>query len=166
MEQLLSIGIFVTFGLAFVLINLSIGALVRPSLPNTEKQAIYECGEPAIGSSWVQFDLRFYIVALFYLVFDVEVALIYPWAVVFREHTMEAILLGFPFLGIVVIGYAYEWYAGSLEWVRSNVNTSFGAVGEATRATADTNLSALARQDPEVLEDAAANAPVQTDGSA
>jgi NADH-quinone oxidoreductase subunit A len=162
LEQLLSIGIFVAFGLAFVLVNLSVGALLRPNLPNTEKQAIYECGEPAIGSSWVQFDLRFYIVALFYLVFDVEVALIYPWAVVFREHTREAILLGFPFLGIVVIGYVYEWYAGSLEWVRSNVNTSFGE----TRASAGMNLSSMARKDPEVLEDAAANAPLQTDGSA
>ena len=162
MEQLLSIGIFVAAGLAFVLVNLSVGALFRPSLPNVEKQAICECSEPAIGTSWVQFDLRFYIVALFYLVFDVEVALIYPWAAVFRQYPIEALMLGVPFLLIVVVGYAYEWYAGSLEWVRSSVNTSFGA----TKAPVGTDLSAMAKRDPEALEDEADHAAVDSEASA
>ena len=83
MELLLSITIFVVFGAAFVFINLAVGALARPKIPNPEKAAVYECGEPSIGSSWVQFDLRFYIVALVYLIFDVEVALFYPWAVAY-----------------------------------------------------------------------------------
>lgn len=147
-EQLLSITIFLAFGLGFVLVNLLIGKVIRPSLPNPEKQAIYECGEPTIGSSWVQFDLRFYIVALFYLVFDVEVALIYPWAVVYRQFPLEALVLGAPFLGIVVIGYVYEWYSGSLDWVRSSINTSY-------KGTAGADLAKLARQDPNVLEDRA-----------
>jgi len=134
--------------MGFVLVNLTVGRLLRPSLPNEEKKAIYECGEPAIGTSWVQFDLRFYIVALFYLVFDVEVALIYPWAVVYREHSAQAILVGAPFLLIVVIGYAYEWYAGSLDWVRSSINTS-------VKGTAGIDMAALARRDPEALEDEA-----------
>jgi len=146
MDQVLSISIFFGFGLAFVLINLTIGKLIRPKMPNVEKGAIYECGEPTIGESWVQFDLRFYIVALFYLVFDVEVALIYPWAVVYRDFPIPALVLGLPFLGIVVIGYIYEWYSGSLEWVRSSVNTSF-------KGTAGVNMAALARRDPEALED-------------
>src|SRR5450432_4186681 len=85
MELLLSITLFAGCGAAFVLINLMMGALARPSLPNPEKSAVYECGEPTIGSSWVQFDLRFYIVALVYLVFDVEVALFYPWAVAYAN---------------------------------------------------------------------------------
>ena len=144
MEQALSISIFLAFGLVFVLANLLVGKLVRPSMPSEEKQAIYECGEPTIGSSWVQFDLRFYIVALFYLVFDVEVELIYPWAVIYREAPVEALVLGAPFLGIVVIGYAYEWYSGSLDWVRSSVNTSF-------KSAAD--MGQLARRDPEALAD-------------
>lgn len=148
MEKLISIAIFLGFGLGFVLVNLLVGKLVRPSLPNPEKKAIYECGEPTIGSSWVQFDLRFYIVALFYLVFDVEIALIYPWATVFRQFPTEALVLGIPFLGIIVIGYAYEWYSGSLDWVRSSGNTS-------NNPSTRTDWAALARRDPEALEEEA-----------
>ena len=144
MEQVLSVSIFLVFGLGFVLVNLMVGKLVRPSLPNEEKMAIYECGEPTIGTSWVQFDLRFYIVALFYLVFDVEVALIYPWAVVYRQFPLEALVLGTPFLAVVIIGYAYEWYSGSLDWVRSSVNTS-------VKGTAGVDMGTLARRDPEAL---------------
>ncbi len=152
MEQALSIAIFVGFGLGFVFVNLLVGKLVRPSLPNAEKRAIYECGEPTIGTSWVQFDLRFYIVALFYLIFDVEVALIYPWAVIYREFPLPALVLGAPFLGVIVVGYAYEWYSGSLDWVRSAVSTSF-------KGTAGIDMASLARRDPETLEDEAAGAP-------
>jgi NADH-quinone oxidoreductase subunit A len=146
LEQLLNIAIFLGFGLGFVLLNLLVGKLVRPALPNEEKRAVYECGEPTVGSSWVQFDLRFYIVALFYLVFDVEVALIYPWTVVFRDFPLEAVVLGAPFLGIIVVGYAYEWYSGSLDWVRSAVNTSI-------KGTAGIDMKGLARRDPGALED-------------
>lgn len=149
MGPILSIAVFLCFGLGFVVLNLLVGKLVRPSLPSADKLAIYECGEPTIGSSWVQFDLRFYIVALFYLVFDVEVALIYPWAVSFREFPGPAVALGFPFLAIVVLGYAYEWYSGSLEWVRSNVNTSVKAHGRA-------DMAAIARRDPQALEESGA----------
>src|ERR1700710_1451421 len=83
MEILLSITIFFGLAAAFVFVNLAVCCLLRPKLPNPEKSAVYECGEPTIGSSWVQFDLRFYIVALVFLVFDVEVALFYPWAVAY-----------------------------------------------------------------------------------
>src|ERR1700689_4456087 len=83
MEVLLSITIFVLVGAGFVLFNLVVGALARPKVPNPEKSAVYECGEPTIGTSWVQFDLRFYIIALVFLIFDVEVALFYPWAVAY-----------------------------------------------------------------------------------
>src|SRR5450432_1132147 len=85
MEILLSITIFVAFGAGFVLVNMVMGALARPQIPNLEKSSIYECGEPSMGTSWVQFDLRFYIVALVYLIFDVEVALFYPWAVAYGD---------------------------------------------------------------------------------
>src|SRR5436305_8404043 len=83
MELLLSVTVFIAFGAMFVLANMIAGAVARPQIPNPEKATVYECGEPVIGSSWVQFDLRFYIIALVYLVFDVEVALFYPWAVAY-----------------------------------------------------------------------------------
>src|ERR1044072_835327 len=85
MELLLSITLFVGFGAAFVFLNLAVGHFARPTLPNPEKATVYECGEPSIGSSWVQFDLRFYIVAPVCLIFDVEVALFYAWAVAYGD---------------------------------------------------------------------------------
>src|ERR687889_854200 len=94
MELLLSITIFLLFGGGFVFANLMVGSFARPQIPNPEKSAVYECGEPSIGSSWVQFDLRFYIVALVYLVFDVEVALFYPWAVAYGSAPAMAQSIG------------------------------------------------------------------------
>src|SRR5262252_746243 len=94
MELLLSITLFAGVGAAFVWINMLMGAVARPKIPNPEKLAVYECGEPTIGSSWVQFDLRFYIVALVFLIFDVEVALFYPWAVAYGSAADLAKQLG------------------------------------------------------------------------
>jgi len=77
--------LFVTVGVGFILVHLLVGKLVRPARPDPEKLTIYECGEPTIGSAWVQFDLRFYVVALLFVIFDVEVAFFFPWAVVFGK---------------------------------------------------------------------------------
>ena len=101
---------FATVGFVFLFANLLVGRLLRPSNPHAEKLEIYECGEPTIGSSWIQFDLRFYVVALLFVIFDVEVAFFFPWAVVFRE--IEGLLpLGevAVFIGILVIALAYAW---------------------------------------------------------
>ncbi len=84
------VALFVTIGGVFLALNLIVGWLVRPTAPNTEKLEVYECGEPAIGSSFVQFDLRFYVVALLFIIFDVEVALFFPWATVFGKATQLA----------------------------------------------------------------------------
>ena len=81
------LALFVAVGAAFLAVNLIVGWLVRPRMPNKEKLEVYECGEPAIGSSFVQFDLRFYVVALLFIIFDVEVALFFPWATVFGKAT-------------------------------------------------------------------------------
>src|SRR5882724_179084 len=138
MDILLSFTLFVGFGVAFVLFNLLMGALARPRVPNVEKASAYECGEPTIGPSWVQFDLRFYIVALVYLIFDVEVALFYPWAVAYgsagalgesigqsafqvRQVALVDMLF---FFGILLVGFAYLWRFGYLDWVRSAATTS------------------------------------------
>jgi NADH-quinone oxidoreductase subunit A len=77
--------LFVIIGVGFVFIHLMIGRLVRPAKMDAEKATIYECGEPTIGSAWIQFDLRFYVVALLFVIFDVEVAFFFPWAVVFGQ---------------------------------------------------------------------------------
>jgi NADH-quinone oxidoreductase subunit A len=84
------IALFVAIGGVFLAVNLLVGWLVRPRMPNTEKLEVYECGEPTIGSSFVQFDLRFYVVALLFIIFDVEVALFFPWATVFGKATQLA----------------------------------------------------------------------------
>jgi NADH-quinone oxidoreductase subunit A len=121
-----------------VLINLVMGAVARPKIPNPEKSAVYECGEPTIGSSWVQFDLRFYIVALVYLIFDVEVALFYPWAVAYGSAEALGSSIGMSafavrqvalvdmlfFFGVLLVGFAYLWRFGYLDWVRSAATTS------------------------------------------
>jgi NADH-quinone oxidoreductase subunit A len=84
------VALFALTGFLFLFANLVIGWLVRPRLPNQEKLEIYECGEPTIGSSFVQFDLRFYVVALLFIIFDVEVAFFFPWAAVFGKATQLA----------------------------------------------------------------------------
>ena len=75
--------LFTAVGVGFILVHLIAGKLIRPNRPDAEKRTIYECGEPTIGSAWIQFDLRFYVVALLFVIFDVEVAFFFPWAVVF-----------------------------------------------------------------------------------
>ncbi len=162
MTVLLSVLIFVAFGVGFVLLNVNIGRIARPKLPNREKHDIYECGEKTFGSSRVQFDLRFYIVALFFLIFDVEVVLIYPWATIFRDAPLPLLLIALPFLGIVIAGFAYEWWSGSLDWVRQISDSRPEQTG---RTEASLELSRLARTDPEMLEDqqleSAGSAPIQ-----
>jgi NADH-quinone oxidoreductase subunit A len=132
-ELLLSITIFAAVGVAFVFLNMAVGALARPSVYNLEKSAAYECGEPTIGSSWVQFDLRFYIIALVYLIFDVEVALFYPWAVAYgnagalgdvTQIRQTALVDMLFFFGVLMVGFAYLWRFGYLDWVRSAATTS------------------------------------------
>ncbi len=81
------LALFAGVGVIFLFVNLLVGRLVRPSDPHEEKLEVYECGEPTVGSSFVQFDLRFYVVALLFIIFDVEVAFFFPWAVVFGKST-------------------------------------------------------------------------------
>lgn len=177
--------LFVAIGGAFLCVNLLLGWLVRPRAPNKEKLEVYECGEPTIGSSFVQFDLRFYVVALLFIIFDVEVALFFPWATVFGKATQlrdpslvvvtetgaEPVLtpaaagllqeLGLRgdlpvgggleladstvrsigtalstaavvdmgvFFAVLLVGFAYVWFRGDLDWVRA-VNAGAGGRG-------------------------------------
>jgi NADH-quinone oxidoreductase subunit A len=82
--------LFVAVGVGFIFVHLLAGKLIRPHKPDAEKGTIYECGEPTIGSAWIQFDLRFYVVALLFVIFDVEVAFFFPWAEVFGKANVVA----------------------------------------------------------------------------
>ncbi len=183
--------LFIGLAVFFIFIHLVIGTFVRPIKPDPDKLTIYECGEPTVGSSWIQFDLRFYVVALLFVIFDVEVAFFFPWALVFNRATelarpdlpdaqrtalvadlapgyaaQQAELLKtrkewernpddprskeygrqvkgarrfgwiafadvLVFFGVLMVGYAYLWKRGDLDWVRST------AAEEATIAAAD-----------------------------
>jgi NADH-quinone oxidoreductase subunit A len=172
------LALFVAFGFAFLFVNLVVGKFLRPKNPNFEKLEVYECGEPTIGSSFVQFDIRFYVVALLFIIFDVEVAFFFPWATVYGKatHLMDPNLavvqsassakttsgpgseltpaaagiyreLSIPlgtapktteeirssstqlaqialidilaFFAILMVGFAYVWRRGDLDWVRA-----------------------------------------------
>lgn len=121
--------LFIVAGFLMAFAALVMGRFVRPSVSHPEKAAAYECGEPAVGDSWVQFDLRFYVVALVFIIFDVEIALFWPWAVVFGSadaatvegHAIKAMALYdmLFFFGVVVVGFLYLWRFGYLDWVRA-----------------------------------------------
>jgi NADH-quinone oxidoreductase subunit A len=158
------VGHFLAFGLlaiGFLMVPLVVGRFLRPNLPTPEKDAIYECGEPAIGSSYIQFDLRFYVVALLFIIFDVEIAFFFPWASVYGSAMQladsriseaarsdlsarllsidptvmtpefvvtsdAAIKLGWfgladilVFFGVLLVGFAYVWKRGDLDWIRA-----------------------------------------------
>ena len=120
LELVLGMVLFALTGFALVFVGLSVGRVLRPTQPHPEKAAAYECGEPAIGDSWVQFDLRFYTVALVFIVFDVEVALLWPWAVVFRDMGAPAFWAFLVFFILIAIPFLYEWKSGYLNWVRAS----------------------------------------------
>lgn len=138
MSPLLSVTIFLGLGVLFVFGGLTAGALVRPKLPSPEKAEAYECGEPAIGPNHVQFDPRFYVIALVYLVFDVEVALTYPWAVAYGNAQALADRVGqtlfqvrstalidlLVFFGLLLLGFAYLWRFGHLDWIKPAKKTA------------------------------------------
>jgi NADH-quinone oxidoreductase subunit A len=115
--------IFMVLAIGFVLGALTLQRLVAPSVPNADKGEIYECGERPIGDAWFNFNPRFYIIALIFVVFDVEIALTFPVAVVFRSWNeagvgMVAFLELMVFVSILLAGLAYVWKKGDLEWIK------------------------------------------------
>lgn len=169
-----TILVFVAAGVAFLMGPLIAGRLVRPFRPSSEKGEVYECGEQPIGSAWIQFDLRFYVVALLFVIFDVEVAFFFPWAVVFGSasraaneslpaeqraeaaasltssgvvpnvmpdaaamHTLATVAFVdlLVFFGILLVGFAYLWKRGDLEWVRSVAAQVKGQAPEGSNPT-------------------------------
>ena len=109
---------FIVVAVAFLTVNLLVWKLVRPSRFSEEKLTTYECGENPTGSAWIQFNIRFYVFALIFIIFDVEAVFLLPWAVVFRELGLLAFVEGLVFIGILLVALAYVWRKGDLEWVR------------------------------------------------
>ncbi len=122
--NLVNVLVFLAIGVAFIGGTLLIGRVVRPKTPDREKSSTYECGERPIAQAWFNFNPRFYIIALVFLIFDVEVAFTYPVATAFRRWVAAgagafAFLELLVFLAIVVLGLAYVWAKGDLEWLKA-----------------------------------------------
>jgi len=92
--------------------------IVRPSKPTAEKAATYECGEKPSGDSWVKFNIHFYIIALIFILFEVEILVLFPWALIFRDLGMLGFLEMLIFIGILLLGLVYLWRKGDLSWVK------------------------------------------------
>jgi len=114
-----AIAVFLAVAVGFLVVNLIVWKIIRPSRFSEEKLTTYECGENPTGSAWIQFNIRFYVFALIFIVFDVEAVFLLPWAVVFRQLGPLAFMEGLVFIAILVVALAYVWRKGDLEWVRA-----------------------------------------------
>jgi NADH-quinone oxidoreductase subunit A len=121
--------VFLGVGIVFLSVSLILSSLVRPSVYSEEKLISYECGENPVGSPWIQFNIRFYVFALIFIIFDVEVAFLLPWAVVFKEMGTIAFIEGLIFIAILGVGLAYVWAKGDLQWVRPEERHSAEGAG-------------------------------------
>lgn len=109
--------LFVGFVLLSVVLILS-RVIQAKGMPGIDKYIPYECGEIPEGSAWIRFNIRFYVFALIFIIFDVEIVFLLPWAVVFKRLGSFAFIEGLIFIGILVVGLAYVWKKGDLEWVK------------------------------------------------
>jgi NADH-quinone oxidoreductase subunit A len=116
--QFANVLVFLAVGVLFLSVSLLLSSLIRPSKYSEEKLISYECGENPVGSPWIQFNIRFYVFALIFIIFDVEVAFLVPWAVVFKKLGMFAFIEGLIFIAILAVGLAYVWAKGDLQWIR------------------------------------------------
>jgi NADH-quinone oxidoreductase subunit A len=116
LENYLPILIFLAVGVAFGAIPLLLGSLAGPRLPGKAKDSPYECGFEAFEDSRMKFDVRYYLVAILFIIFDLEIAFLFPWAVVLDTIGMFGLVAMGIFLSILVIGFIYEWKKGALEW--------------------------------------------------
>ncbi len=116
LNQYLFVGLFALFALVFGLIPLIGNMIVAPKKPSKTKYDTYECGLESVGDSNIQFRAQFYVIALIFVIFDVETIFIVPWAVAFKKLGAEAFWAMMIFVGILVLGLLYEWRKKTLEW--------------------------------------------------
>lgn len=128
LSEFASLLLFLIGAIIFASVGLFTAKMIRPSRPNPEKLSTYECGEEPTGAAWGNFNIRFYIVALIFVLFDVELVFLFPWATVFGDQELIKTTSGSwgwfafaemtIFLGILILGLAYAWRKGFLDWVR------------------------------------------------
>jgi len=119
--------LFLIAGIIIVCLIFFVNRLIAPNHPNPEKLSSYECGEEPIGSAWLPFNPRFYIIALVFLLFEVEMVFVFPWATVFGSHEINnfdgrwgtlSLMEMFAFLGVLILGLVYVWVKGDLDWIK------------------------------------------------
>ena len=116
LENYLPILVFIGIGIMFGIVPILAGAILAPHKPNSKKLSPYECGFEAFEDSRATFDIRYYLVAILFILFDLEIAFMFPWAIVLNELGWYGVISMSVFLGILVIGFIYEWKKGALEW--------------------------------------------------
>ena len=116
LENYLPILVFIAVGVLIGVLPVALGFLLGPHRPDSEKLSPYECGFEAFEDSRMKFDVRYYLVAILFIIFDLEIAFLFPWAVVLEQIGMVGFLAMVLFLAILVVGFIYEWKKGALEW--------------------------------------------------
>ena len=116
LENYFPILLFIVVGLAVGVAPIVLGKLVAPNRPDAEKNSPYECGFEAFEDARKKFDVRYYLVAILFILFDLEIAFLFPWAVVIQEIGLAGFFAMMVFLGVLVVGFIYEWMKGALEW--------------------------------------------------
>jgi len=116
LAEYLPVLIFIGLGVGIGVMLLVLGWLVGPQRPDTEKMSPYECGFEPFEDSRMKFDVRYYLVAILFIIFDLEIAFFFPWAVALDHIGVFGLLAMAPFLGLLTVGFVYEWRKGALEW--------------------------------------------------
>src|SRR3974390_2967182 len=116
LENYFPVLLFIAIALVFGGIMVAIGAVLGPNRPDPEKLSPYECGFEAFEDARMKFDVRYYLIAILFILFDLEIAFLFPWAVVLQDIGFEGFVAMMVFLFILIVGFAYEWKKGALEW--------------------------------------------------
>ena len=116
LEGYFPVLLFVVVGIVMGVAPMVAGAILAPHRPDAEKNSPYECGFEAFDDARMKFDVRYYLVAILFILFDLEIAFLFPWAVVLKELGSFGFFAMLVFLGILTIGFVYEWMKGALEW--------------------------------------------------
>ncbi len=116
LDNYLPVLLFILVGIAFGFLPILMGRMLGPHRPNPEKLSAYECGFEPFEDARMKFDVRYYLVAILFILFDLEIAFLFPWAIVLKEIGMFGFVAMMIFLGVLVVGFIYEWKKGALEW--------------------------------------------------
>jgi NADH-quinone oxidoreductase subunit A len=116
LQQYLPVLLFILVGGAIGVASMTVGKILGPSRPDPEKLSPYECGFEAFEDARLQFDVRYYLVAILFIIFDLEIAFLFPWAVVLKDIGFFGFMSMMVFLSILVLGFVYEWMKGALDW--------------------------------------------------